>query len=244
MGLDQYLRRRIKLDKSEKEMILSKAKSCTSDELETFLYSHNYQFINLDYYKGNVFDGDYGVIVEESVDYLNMEKKFNSIYPNEDYAKYTKVGESYGHGEIEIAFKNVETKDIVNVTITDEDFDKFKIIEMEKGIVYLKPKEEIYWRKSNWLRQWMIDNADYPEDGNCIDWLVSNEKLKKLIDDINNVLNNKEKAKDILSTSSGFFFGDTDYNNYYFTDLETTQRELLKLNLDSDDNDYFYSEWW
>ena len=48
---------------------------------------------------------------------------------------------------------------------------------------------------------------------------------------INEIGNSQSKAKVLLPTSSGFFFGSTEYNEYYFDDLRDTKlilKDVLK----------------
>ena len=53
-------------------------------------------------------------------------------------------------------------------------------------------------------------------------------------------------ANMLIPTKSGFFFGNTDYNESYFWDLENTVRQLEKVINETDWNneDIFYYEWW
>jgi hypothetical protein len=43
------------------------------------------------------------------------------------------------------------------------------------------------------------------------------------------VLADRTKADELLPTEGGFFFGGTEYDEYYFQDLEYTQRRLTEL---------------
>jgi hypothetical protein len=74
-----------------------------------------------------------------------------------------------------------------------------------------------YWRKSNQIREYF---ASYiPEQANeNIDELIVTESM---IDELENRIlscllsESTEVAEDLLPTSSGFFFGGTDYDHYY-----------------------------
>lgn len=85
-----------------------------------------------------------------------------------------------------------------------------------------------YWRKANAIHKWFVDNVQNGND-DCGDYEVSKEQLKQLLDTINEVLENKKKASELLPCSSGFFFGSTDYNEYYFEDLKYTKELLERL---------------
>ena len=83
-----------------------------------------------------------------------------------------------------------------------------------------------YWRKANAIHKWFVDNVQQGVD-NCDTYEVSREKLKTLLDLVEEVLANKKKAHLLLPTQNGFFFGSTDYDRYYFTDLQLTKTMLL-----------------
>jgi hypothetical protein len=56
----------------------------------------------------------------------------------------------------------------------------------------------------------------------------------------------KQLAEELLPTQSGFFFGGTDYNEYYMQDIEGTIEMLEGLNLtdEKDSADYLYRASW
>lgn len=85
-----------------------------------------------------------------------------------------------------------------------------------------------YWRKSNQIHKWFVDNVQNGVD-DCGDYEVSYEKLEELLELINKVLSEKGKADSLLPTQGGFFFGDTKYDDYYFDDLTYTKELLEKL---------------
>lgn len=86
----------------------------------------------------------------------------------------------------------------------------------------------MYWRKANAIHNWFVENVQDGED-NCAPYYVSRENIEQLINDIATVLENRSKAEKILPTGSGFFFGSTEYDSYYFEELERTLAELLAL---------------
>jgi len=103
----------------------------------------------------------------------------------------------------------------------------------------------IYWRKSNAIHQWFVENV---QDGNddCSKYYVNKNQLKELLNIIKKVLKNRGKAHELLPTQGGFFFGDTDYNKYYFDDLKRTKKELSNILNDKkfDDLDFEYHSSW
>ena len=80
-----------------------------------------------------------------------------------------------------------------------------------------------YWRKANQIHQWFVDHCQEGID-ECQEAWVSREQLQELIDICKIVLGDMSRAEELLPTQSGFFFGGTDYDDWYFQDLEQTVR--------------------
>lgn len=85
-----------------------------------------------------------------------------------------------------------------------------------------------YWRKANAIHNWIVEHCADGVD-NCRDVYVSKAKLKELLNACNEVLANREVAKNKLPTQAGFFFGSLDYDDWYFEDLEYTKDLLTKV---------------
>ena len=84
-----------------------------------------------------------------------------------------------------------------------------------------------YWRKANHIHNWFIQNCAYKDEcGNPIDDCrpieITVDKLEKLLDDCKKVLADHSLAESLLPTQSGLFFGSTEYDEYYFSDIEKT----------------------
>lgn len=117
---------------------------------------------------------------------------------------------------------------------------------LEKRRTNNEEYEEIaYWRKANQIREWF---NSYLENGveNCEHTLVSKEDLEQLLEDCKKVLEDHTLAEDLLPTSSGFFFGSTDYDDEYFEELEETVKMLEQIlkETDFENEDIYYYEWW
>lgn len=82
-----------------------------------------------------------------------------------------------------------------------------------------------YWRKANHIHAWFVANVQDGKD-ECEEHNVSREKLITLRDLCQQVLDNPDKASELLPTQGGFFFGSTEYDNGYFDDLRNTIRQL------------------
>ena len=101
-----------------------------------------------------------------------------------------------------------------------------------------------YWRKANQIHNWFVENVQNGVD-ECQTVYVSKEKLEELLKVVNEVLENHSKAEKLLPTTSGFFFGSTEYNKDYFSDLKETKEQLEKI-LASDLGDWsieYHSSW-
>lgn len=78
-----------------------------------------------------------------------------------------------------------------------------------------------YWRKANAVHDWFVRECQDGED-ECRPHYVSREKLTELKELCEKVLANRKSASELMPTSSGFFFGSQEYDQYYFEDLEQT----------------------
>lgn len=135
-------------------------------------------------------------------------------------------------------------------------------------------EEVAYWRKANQIHNWFVQNIqdgndDCGEyyvskdklkelvelckkvvnnstliDGDIItgqslkdgEW-QNNIKLGKIIED-------SSLAKELLPTSSGFFFGGTQYDEYYLSDLQDTITMLEPYIKEDIIGDFYYSSSW
>lgn len=86
---------------------------------------------------------------------------------------------------------------------------------------YKESTEIGYWRKANAIHKWFVENCQGGED-NCATYAVSHEELKELKRVCEKVLQKPEEAEDLLPTQSGFFFGPTEYDEWYVQDLRDT----------------------
>jgi len=88
--------------------------------------------------------------------------------------------------------------------------------------------EAMYWRKANAIHGWFVDNVQNGID-NCKPYEVFIPQLYKLLDICEQVIENPAKAKELLPAKSGFFFGGTEYDEWYFNSVEYTAERLNQL---------------
>jgi hypothetical protein len=110
---------------------------------------------------------------------------------------------------------------------------KVKTITVEAG----------YWRKSNQIHNWFVANVQEGKD-ECQDSYVSREQLKELREVCQKVLDNNELAEQLLPTASGFFFGGTEYDQWYFNDIEETIKIIDNALLMPKQWDFNYRSSW
>lgn len=106
-----------------------------------------------------------------------------------------------------------------------------ELVDKERGYISAYAKVQVaYWRKANAIHKYFVDNcADGVDDCREID--VYKETLQELLNICNQILETKdtEKAMELLPPQSGFFFGSTEIDEWYFQDLEHTQKSLTKI---------------
>lgn len=112
-----------------------------------------------------------------------------------------------------------------------------------KNMQDAKYEEIAYWRKANQIREWFDKHVGVE---NCKYVIIEKNMLIQLKNDCMKVLSDHSKATELLPTSSGFFFGSTDYDEYYFEDLEETVDMLTKIISETDweTEEVAYYEWW
>lgn len=100
------------------------------------------------------------------------------------------------------------------------------------------------WRKANQIRDWFVRRFELdPNDQLKIP--ITRDDLDALTSDIEQVLTSHALALELLPTASGFFFGSTDYDGYYFEVLRDTRHFLQKeFTYNSDSENLYYTEWW
>lgn len=132
--------------------------------------------------------------------YLTGKRYMSKYFDKEDTARIEKVNEVFGfQGEEDADYNAVEVSFRVG-----------------------------YWRKANQIHQWFVDNVQDGVD-ECQEAYVSREQLQELVDVCKTVLADMSKAEELLPTQSGFFFGGTDYDDWYKGDLEYTVERIEKI---------------
>lgn len=117
----------------------------------------------------------------------------------------------------------------------------------EKKYGHARIAEQVgYWRKANQIHRWFVENIQDGEDECRYYREVTQADLGELLDICNDILCNPDVAPQLLPTQMGFFFGDTDYDEYYMEDIANTIKIITQV-LDTTDFDkemiYYRSSW-
>lgn len=100
-----------------------------------------------------------------------------------------------------------------------------------------------YWRKANAIHDWFVRECQGGVD-ECQPSYVGREQLVELKALCEEVLANRGRASELLPTASGFFFGSTEYDNWYYEDIQATIDIIDKaLSLPSDWELEYRSSW-
>lgn len=102
-----------------------------------------------------------------------------------------------------------------------------------------------YWRKANAIHKWFVDNVQNGVD-ECQEAWVSREQLQQLLDICKEIIESPKKGGQLLPTQSGFFFGSTDYDDWYMQDVVFTAERLEKILKDPAfaKSDFYYQSSW
>jgi len=103
-------------------------------------------------------------------------------------------------------------------------------------------EEAGYWRKANQIHRWFVENVQNGVD-NCGEYYVGSEKLTELLELCKKVEADHSLADELLPSASGFFFGGTDYDEWYYNDITNTIA-ILEEALEDEHGDFYYSSSW
>lgn len=133
-------------------------------------------------------------------------------------------------------------------------------------------EDAAYFRKVNHVHKWFVENVQDGVD-DCKEYYVSKEKLRELVEICKKVVKSLEKsgkktiqvkvgfrngedwyedlevftdtslAEELLPTQSGFFFGGTEYDEWYLQSCKNTI-EMLEPLLEDEIGEYYYSSSW
>ena len=103
-------------------------------------------------------------------------------------------------------------------------------------------EEAGYWRKANQIHHWFVENVQNGVD-NCGEYYVGSEKLTELLELCKKVEADHSLADELLPSASGFFFGGTDYDEWYYNDITNTIA-ILEEALEDEHGDFYYSSSW
>jgi hypothetical protein len=103
-------------------------------------------------------------------------------------------------------------------------------------------EEAGYWRKQNQIHRWFVENVQKGID-NCGDYYVSKEELETLLELCRKVKADNSLADSLLPSASGFFFGGTEYDEWYFNGIDNTI-QILEEALADGHGEYYYSSSW
>ena len=103
-------------------------------------------------------------------------------------------------------------------------------------------EEAGYWRKQNQIHRWFVENIQNGTD-DCGEYYVSKDALTSLLELCEKVKADNTLADELLPGVSGFFFGGTEYDEWYFNGIDNTI-EILKEALEDENGEYLYSSSW
>lgn len=119
--------------------------------------------------------------------------------------------------------------------------DMGNLINKESNSLYIQ-LNVAYWRKANAIHRWFVNTiADGKDDYSEI--YVTRDDIKTLVELCKDIINKERTPAETLPTTSGFFFGTTEYDDNYMYDLESTIEQLEPL-LDEVGYDFYYQASW
>ncbi len=157
--------------------------------------------------------------------YLNVSERIDSHDYHRSYNEVTRTESPRYSGVIEAA--GIKVKDNIASSVSVE-------------------WTAIYWRKANQIHNWFVNTVGEGID-ECQRMSVSRDNLVALHNRCGVLLDTKstELAIELLEPASGFFFGSTAIDEWYWQDIEETHKQLTEL-LDeiTEENVYNYDIWY
>jgi hypothetical protein len=137
------------------------------------------------------------------------------------------VGANYEHSNVTGSVNLKRNNQEIDIPL-----DKVVSVELDLG----------YWRKANAIHKYFIDNC---ADGNddCSKVIIERSDLENLLDLCKKVSSHPFLAEELLPTQSGFFFGSTEYDDYYLDCIKDTI-QIIEDALKYKNVDYVYSASW
>lgn len=135
--------------------------------------------------------------------------------------------------------------DHLGVTGTVEIFAEGKKLDIDLKKISTVVEQVGYWRKANAIHAWFVENCQEGVD-ECQRTSVPFAKLVELYNIALKVKSNPQKyAQKLLPTQSGFFFGSTQYDEWYLQDINLTIDILKPIVEGKQDKGYYYyqSSW-
>ena len=197
-------------------------------------------------------NAEYNLSVEQ-IDILN--KEYELAHETNDYSKVNEMIRDFCTPTwLEVAdnvkaimdkYNNDELKSEIVVTIPVKDADAVDCFDMGK----FEKTEAAYFRKVNFL----LPFFGYEE--NCSDIEIDKYQVEDLVNACQTILDTlktsgtqaaTEVANEMLPTEGGFFFGSTEYDEWYFKDVEYVLNKFTTILDDTDwDNETIYMHcWW
>lgn len=151
---------------------------------------------------------------------------------------YLRARGYFSDGEWRGEKNNRQFEDIVKATeveeyLGDDNMFRSAYVEMSVG----------YWRKANHIHKWFVDNVQDGRD-ECQEAYFSRETLEKLKADCEIVLESPALASEVLPVEEGFFFGSTEYDEYYFEDIKDTVKIIDRVLQMPEEWDFVYQSSW
>lgn len=173
--------------------------------------------------------------------YLNKAKRINNATAREigvagDYLDWLLRPSKYKHSTM-YKWCGVNISE-VNMTVVDEyryeyqtryyawdDEHKYGHLGLFDGVGY--------WRKANAIHKWFVENVQNGED-DCGTYEVTKDQLEELLSVCKKVKNSPRRAEELLPAQSGFFFGSTEYDEWYMDNIDLTIDIMTKVLKETD----------
>lgn len=136
--------------------------------------------------------------------------------------KRTYIGAQYKHNGITGEINLKKNGEIIPINVN--------------RVTYIE-EDLVEWRNANHIHNWFVEKLQDGED-DCRDCEVSTDDLHLLLSACKEAISDKQNAQNHLPTKGGFFFGGTEYDEWYFKETERTISDIEKIIEELKDDKY------
>lgn len=181
--------------------------------------------MGLDMYLSASFPAPVGSVLHKVVE-ENLTDEHRQMLDDPDWGSAAYVsGWAFGDRKPEALFTALEAALVITCAGSAPSID----VKRDGDGGYVVEPKVYYWRKANAVHDWFVRTVQDGEDEGQESDPMDADLLTDLIHRCEAVVADHSKAQELLPTAGGFFFGSTEYDEWYFKGLAETAKDLRSV---------------